>query len=114
MIFGLEMGFPAFEKEKNISKAGKTISRLQNCGNNVKIAQKLCGKFHFRIRKCSTKFHIKLKVTKPHFKLRKALFKRGLERNCENKNVLEFDVEKFFFLNSDNFELCRLLCDGEL
>ena len=27
-------------------------------------------------------------------KLRKALFKRGLERNCESKYVLEFDVEK--------------------
>jgi hypothetical protein len=31
---------------------------------------------------------------KPHFKMRKALFKRGLERNCKNKNVLEFDEEK--------------------
>ena len=26
--------------------------------------------------------------------MRKALFKRGLERNCKNKNVLEFDVKK--------------------
>ena len=51
-----------------------------------------CGKYHFRIRKSSTKFHFK--VRKPHFKLRKALFKRGLERNGKNKNVLEFDVEK--------------------
>ena len=33
------------------------------------------------------------KVRKPHFKLRKALLKRGLERNCKNKNILEFDVE---------------------
>ena len=38
------------------------------------------------------KLHIK--VRKPNFKLRKALFKRGLERNCKNKDVLEFDVEK--------------------
>ena len=40
----------------------------------------------------NTKFHIKIR--KPHLKLRKALFKRGLERNGENINVLEFDVEK--------------------
>ena len=44
------------------------------------------------IRKSSTKFHIK--VRKHHFKLRKALFKMDLERNCKYKNVLEFDVEK--------------------
>ena len=31
---------------------------------------------------------------KPHFKLRTALFKRGLERNCKRNNVLEFDIEK--------------------
>ena len=53
---------------------------------------KLCGKFDFGIRKSSTKFHFK--VRKHHTKLRKALFKRGLERNGKNKNVLEFDVEK--------------------
>ena len=54
--------------------------------------RKLCEKFNFRIRKSSTKFHIKVK--KPHFKLRKALFKKGLERNFKIKNVLEFDLEK--------------------
>ena len=48
--------------------------------------------FHFRIRNSSTKFHFK--VRKPPFKLWKALFKRGLERNSKNKNILEFDVEK--------------------
>ena len=53
---------------------------------------KLCGKYYFRIRKNSTKFLFK--VRKPYFKLRKALFKRGLEKNGKNKNVLEFDVEK--------------------
>ena len=35
-----------------------------------------------------------IKERKPHFKLRKALFKTGLERNCEYKNILEFDAEK--------------------
>ena len=39
---------------------------------------------------------------KPHFKLRKALFKRGLERNNKSKIVSESDVEKYggiiFFL----------------
>jgi hypothetical protein len=49
----------------------------------AEITRKLCEKFHFRIRKSSTKFHIKLK--KHHFKLRKARFKRGLERNCKRK-----------------------------
>ena len=34
------------------------------------------------------------KNIEPHFKLRKALFKRGLERNSKNKNVLEIDGEK--------------------
>ena len=37
------------------------------------------------------KFNIQ--VRKPNFNLRKALFKRGLERNCK-KNALEFDLEK--------------------
>ena len=45
--------------------------------------------------KSSTKLHIK--VRKPHFNPRKALFKRGLERNFKSKNVLEFDVEKLSF-----------------
>ena len=49
------------------------------------------GKYHFIIRKSSNKFHIKIR--KPHFKLRKALLKRGLERNGKNKNVLEIDIE---------------------
>ena len=70
----------AFEMEKKVFS--KPISRLRNS----------CGKYYFRIRLSSTKFHIK--VRKPHFKLRKTLFKRGLERKCKNKNVLEFDVEK--------------------
>ena len=48
------------------------------------------------MRKYSTKFHesISLSIMKPDFKLRKTLFKKGLERNCKNKNVLEFDVKK--------------------
>ena len=55
--------------------------------------RKLFRKFHFSIRKDSTKFHIE--VRKPHFKLRKALFEKGLDRNCKYKKcVLEFDVEK--------------------
>ena len=53
-------------------------------------ARKLCGKLYFRIRKSITKFHIR--VRKPNFKLWKAFFKKGLERNCKIKNV--FDVEK--------------------
>ena len=50
------------------------------------------GKYYFRIRKYGIKFHFKIK--KPYFKLRKALLKRGLERNGKNKNVLKFDLEK--------------------
>ena len=30
----------------------------------------------------------------PHFKLCKAFFKIGLERNFKNKNVIEFDLDK--------------------
>ena len=56
---------------------------------------RLCGKYHFRIRKSSTKFHFK--VRKPHFKLRKELFKRGLERNGKNKNVFDIDMVGSFF-----------------
>ena len=56
-------------------------------------------KVSLQLEKGNSKFHIK--VRKPHFILRKPLFKRGLERNSENKTVLEFDVEKvvgIFFL----------------
>ena len=58
-------------------------------------------KVSFMNKESSIKFHIK--VRKPHFKLQKVLFKRGLERNCTNKNVLEFDVEKdtFFFMKKN-------------
>ena len=49
-------------------------------------------KVPFQNKEISTKFYIK--VRKPHFKLRKELFKRGLKRNCKNKNVFEFYVEK--------------------
>ena len=74
------MGFPAFEEEKKTFEMQENpFQDRGNCGNNVKIARKLCGKFYFRIRKSSTKLHIK--VRKPHFKLRKAIFKRGLGRN---------------------------------
>ena len=79
-----------------ISNEGKAISwsrkSRENRGHNAEIARKLCRKFHYRIKKSSTKFLIEER--KPHFKLRKALFKRGLDRTCKNKNILEFDVEK--------------------
>ena len=65
----------------------------ENSAEIAQITRKLCQKFNIRIRKSRTQFHIK--VRKPHFKLQKALFKRGLERNCKSKNVLEFDVEIF-------------------
>ena len=42
--------------------------------------------------KNSKKFHIKIR--KPHLKLRKVLFKRGLVRNVKKKKFLEFEVEK--------------------
>ena len=94
------MGFPAFEMEKKIFQIQENpfkhrVNR-ENSGVISEVTQKLCGKFHFKIRKSRTKLHIKLhiKVRKPHFKLRKALFKIVLERNCKNKNVLEFDLEK--------------------
>ena len=67
---------------------------FQDRENRAEIAPKLCGKFHFRIRKSNT---FLIKVRKLPFKLRKALSnsKRGLERYCKNKNVLKFDVEKY-------------------
>ena len=68
----------------------------------AEIAWKLCRKFHFRIRKSSTKFYIK--VRKPHFQLQKALFKRSFERNCKAKNVLEYDLEKAgWIIFKDNY-----------
>ena len=85
---------------------------FQDRGNSAKIAEitrKLCGKFHFRIRISSTKFHIK--VRKLHFQLRKALFKTGFERNCKNKNGVEFRIFKYYpFIN--NIGLCNtsLVC----
>ena len=30
----------------------------------------------------------------PAFEMQKRLFKRGLERNCKSKSVLEFDIGK--------------------
>ena len=50
----------------------------------------------------NTPFHIKLR--KPHYKLRKSLFKRGLKRNFKSKNVSEFDVENIIglFLKQKN------------
>ena len=66
-----------------------------------------CRKTNFKVAESTTSekgnhsnnFHFK--VRKPHFKLRKALYKGGLERNVKNKNTLEFAVEKdviiFFF-----------------
>ena len=45
---------------------------------------------------------IPFKSKETHFKLRKALFKNVLERNCENKNVLEIYVEKIVGYFSKN------------
>ena len=75
---------------------------IQDGGNNVEIAQELGRKLDFRIRKSSTKFN-QIKVKKPHFKLRKSLFKKGLESNCKSKYVLKFDIEidSFFFKDKD-------------
>ena len=61
---------------------------------NFKVAEiagkagKFCGKYHLRIRKFRAKFHFK--VRKLHLKLRKVLFKRGLEKNDKNKNGIIF------------------------
>ena len=55
-----------------------------NRGNNTEIMWKVLS---------SSKFHFK--VRKPHFKLWKSLFKRGLGRNSKIKNVLEFDIKKY-------------------
>ena len=83
------MVFPAFESGNRVFQMQESpFQDRGNLGNNTEIARKLCGKFHFRTRKSITKFYIK--VRKPHFKLRKALFKRG----CKNKIILEFDIEK--------------------
>ena len=55
---------------------------FQNRGNSKEIMRKVL------IWKSSTKIHFKVRT--PYFKLRKALFNRGLERNSKIKNVLEF------------------------
>ena len=61
----------------------------------------------------STKFYIRIR--KPHFKLRKAFYKKSLERNGKNKNVLELDVAKnggIILCKKNNidfpFDYCRL------
>ena len=74
-----------FQDRKNCKNYGNRL-------NYTEIERKLCGEFTSRKSKFSTKFNIK--VRKPHFKLRKALFKRDLERNYKSKNVLEIDIEK--------------------
>ena len=56
----------------------------------LKTAEIMRKVIHFRIRKFSTKFHIK--VRNPHFKLRKAIFKRGLEKNCKKKFLEKEDL----------------------
>ena len=65
-------------------------------GNNAEITNSLTEKKnekdHFRIRKSSTKFHIKIRKT--HFKIRKWNFKKVLFKNDKSKKVLEIDVEK--------------------
>ena len=61
-------------------------------GNNEFINRKINEKDHFRIRKSSTKFHIKIRKT--HFKIRKWNFKKVLFKNDKSKKVLEIDVEK--------------------
>ena len=57
------------------------------CGGKVaeitQKSRKLCGKYNFKIKISSIKFHFKVR------KLRKALFKRGLDRKVRNKNDLE-------------------------
>ena len=66
-----------------------------NCGkrgNNEFINRKKNEKDHFRKRKSSTKFHIKIRKT--HFKIRKWNFKKVLLKNNKSKNILEIDVEK--------------------
>ena len=64
----------------------------KSCGNSAEKLGKSAESIISEQGNHSTKFHIKIR--KPHFKLRKALFKRGLERNGKNKKFLEFDVEK--------------------
>ena len=70
--------------------------RFLRSGNNTEIAviakitQKFCGKNHFRKRKYSTKFHIKLR--KPILNHGKHF--SGFRKKLKNKNALEFDGEK--------------------
>ena len=56
--------------EINLKKAEKLAEII------AELVRKLYGKFYLRIRKYDTVFHFK--VRKPHFKQRKALFKRLL------------------------------------
>ena len=62
------------------------------------------GMYHFRMRKSRTNFHIK--VRKPHFKLQKALFKKGLEK-IKTKNVLELDDEKYVELSFEETKIFK-------
>ena len=81
---GRERSFPAFEIAFFHFKYRKTNFKTAEIAVIAEITRKLCGKFHFRIRKYSTKFHIK--VRKPHFKLRKVLFKKGLGKKLQKQN----------------------------
>ena len=76
---------PNLKWKKAILNSEKPFQVRARKSRKPVIARKLFGKFLFRISKLGSKFHSKL---------RKAQFKTGLDRNCKNKNILEFDVEK--------------------
>ena len=60
-------------------------------------------KLPYQHKESSTKFHIK--VRKPHFKLRKALFKKGLERIVKAKMSENFFKKIILLKTFDNYNL---------
>ena len=87
-----------FKCRKSISSTAEIAenTEIAEIAKNAEITNSLTGKKnekdHFRIRKSSTKFHIKIRKT--HFKIRKWNFKKVLFKNDKSKKVLEIDVEK--------------------
>ena len=70
------------------------LFHFRNAEININVAEiaEIAESAISEYRNHSTKLDIKIR--KPQFKLRKTLFKRCLERNGKNKNVLKFYFKK--------------------
>ena len=101
--------FPFQMQEIKVVKIAE-IAEISKIQETAKIMWKQRGKFHFRIRKSSTKFHIK--VREPHFKLRKALFKKGQKETVKtyiSQNLTQKKAVGFFLLKKNCLKKIILL-----